>query len=180
MPVPRKDAARRLVGALALGLIAGCAALPPPSEPLLSGRLALQVDADGTHAAQSFSAGFELSGDAERGHLQLTTPLGTTLAQARWAPGVARLVTPRGEQEFADLDSLSKAALGEILPLRALPDWLHGRAWPGAPSHADVAAGGFSQLGWTVDLARFDQGWLLASRPGPPRVRLRARLDEPR
>lgn len=179
MPTPRSEAARRLAGSLALGLIAGCAALPPPPASV-SGRLSVQVDADATRAAQSFSAGFELNGNAERGSLQLSTPLGTTLARASWAPDVAHLVTPRGEQEFADLDELSQAALGEIVPLRALPDWLHGRPWPGAPSQVDSSDAGFSQLGWTVDLARFDQGWLLAARAAPPTVRLRVRLDDPR
>jgi hypothetical protein len=40
-----------------------------------------------------------------------------------------------------------------------------------------VPGTGFVQLGWSVDLARFDSGQLLAWRPGPPAVRLRAQLD---
>jgi outer membrane lipoprotein LolB len=165
-----------LLAALA---VAACATAPPPGADVLSGRMALQVDASGERAAQSMSASFELRGDAERGELRLSTPLGTTLAAAHWAPGEARWVTPQGEQRFADLAALSLAAFGEALPLRALPDWLRGRPWPQAPGPAQalVPGPGFLQLGWTIELAHFDRGQLQAWRPGPPRVRLRAALD---
>ena len=169
-----------LPAALAL---AGCAALPPPAadSQALSGRLALQVDAQPDRPAQSLQASFELRGNAERGELRLSTPLGTTLAAAFWGPGEARLVTPQGEKRFDDLDALSRDAFGESLPLRALPDWLQGRPWPGAAEAArPLQPGpGFEQLGWSIDLARFDAGQLQASRAGPPAVRLRAQLDAP-
>jgi outer membrane lipoprotein LolB len=160
--------------------VAGCV-LPPAVAPgALNGRLSVQVDAHAERAAQSISASFELQGSAERGELRLSTTLGTTLATARWSPGQAWLVTPQGERRFEDLDALSIATFGEPLPLRALPDWLRGRPWPGAV--AVVAAPpdkpGFEQLGWAIDLARFDAGQLLAQRAGPPRVRLRAQLED--
>jgi outer membrane lipoprotein LolB len=169
--------ARRAGAVLAAALLAGCASTPLP--PALSGRLSLQVDADPPRAAQSLSAGFELSGTAEAGELRLSTPLGTTLAAAAWGPGGARLTTAQGERRFDSLDQLSQEALGEKLPLRALPDWLQGRPWAGAPEPAlPLQPGpGFVQLGWTIDLARFSGGQVLASRPGPPGVRLRALLD---
>jgi len=160
--------------------VAGCV-LPPAVAPgALNGRLSVQVDAHADRAAQSISASFELQGSAERGELRLSTTLGTTLAAARWSPGQAWLVTPQGERRFEDLEALSIATFGEPLPLRALPDWLRGRPWPGAV--AVVAAPpdkpGFEQLGWAIDLARFDAGQLLAQRAGPPRVRLRAQLED--
>ncbi len=161
--------------------VAGCALPPaaPPSTDLVFGRLAVQVDATGDRPASSISAGFELRGDAESGELRLNSPLGTTLAAVYWGPDAVRLVTPQGEQTFADLDALSRTAFGETLPLRALPDWLHGRPWPGGgePARALQTGPGFTQLGWTVELAQFDQGRLLAWRSAPPTVRLRAVLD---
>jgi outer membrane lipoprotein LolB len=166
---------------LALCGLAGCATPPsaPPQGDSLSGRLTLQVDADGDRPAQSLSASFDLRGSAERGELRLSTPLGTTLAAATWSPGRVRLVTPQGDREFADLDALSMQAFGETLPLRALPDWLRGRPWPDAPAAAvPLTPGpGFEQLGWHVDLARFGDGQLQARRSAPPAVRLRAQLD---
>ena len=168
--------AATLLAALAL---AGCTTLPPPEAGTIAGRLALQVEAHLDRPAQSLSAGFDLRGTAERGELHLSTPLGTTLAAAFWGPGEARLVTPQGERRFDDVDALSRDAFGESLPLRALPDWLHGRPWRGAaePAQPLQPGPGFVQLGWTIDLARFDAGQLLAWRAGPPGARLRVLLD---
>jgi outer membrane lipoprotein LolB len=167
-----------LLAALAL---VGCAAVPPAEPGTITGRLALQVDAFQDRPSQSLSGGFDLRGNADRGELRLSTPLGTTLAAAYWSPGEARLVTPQGERRFDDLDALSRDAFGESLPLRALPDWLNGRPWPGAaePAQPLQPGPGFVQLGWTIDLARFEAGHLLASRAGPPAVRLRAQRDAP-
>jgi outer membrane lipoprotein LolB len=167
-----------LLAALAL---AGCAAVPPvtPRPYAVSGRLALLVDAHQDRPAQSLSGTFDLRGNADRGELRLSTPLGTTLAAAFWGPGEARLVTPQGEKRFEDLDTLSRDAFGESLPLRALPDWLRGRPWVGTaePAQPLQPGPGFVQLGWIIDLARFDSGQLQAWRIGPPGVRLRAQLD---
>jgi outer membrane lipoprotein LolB len=85
------------------------------------------------------------------------------------------LGSPEGEQSFANLDDLSRRALGENLPLAALPDWLAGRPWPGAPHESRDA--GFDQLGWQVQLARYSEGWVEARRTAPPEVLVRARLD---
>lgn len=164
-----------LLAALAL---AGCAAVPP-AAPTLSGRIALQVDAQRDRPAQALSAAFELRGGADQGELVLSTPLGTTLAAAHWSRSEARLVTPQGEKRFDDLDALSRETFGETLPLRALPDWLQGRPWPGAAEAArPLQPGpGFVQLGWTIDLARFDTGQWQAWRDEPPAARLRVQLD---
>jgi outer membrane lipoprotein LolB len=168
---------------LAVLMLAGCATPPTalPDANALTGRLSLQIDAEPGRPAHSISAAFDLRGGADHGELRLSTPLGTTLAAAFWEPGDARLVTPQGERRFADLDELSREAFGEILPLRALPDWLHGRPWPDAPESARALqpGPGFVQLGWTIDLARFESGQLQAWRPGPPVVRLRAQMDPP-
>jgi outer membrane lipoprotein LolB len=174
---------RRGACLLATLTVAGCAAVPPAptGSQALSGRLALQVEAMPDRPAQSISASFDLRGSAEQGELRLSTPLGTTLAAAFWGPGEARLVTPQGEKRFDDLEALSREALGESLPLRALPDWLQGRPWPGAAETAQPLqpGPGFVQLGWTIDLSRFDSGQLQAWRAGPPVVRLRAQMDAP-
>lgn len=165
-------------------LLAACASVAPPGiEPqgeTLSGRLAVNVAQapDGT-PARSLSAAFELQGDARIGRLNLSTPLGSMLAQARWSPGHVVLKTPQGEREFSDLDGLTREALGETLPLAALFDWLRGHPWPGAPSTqiAPPAGSGFEQLGWTVDLTRFEQATVVASRRRAPAVTVRAKLD---
>ncbi|MEP7295155.1 MAG: outer membrane lipoprotein LolB [Burkholderiales bacterium] len=176
----RRGTAAALCAALMLG---ACAVVPPAPEggDSLSGRLAVKVDGEGGSAPRSVSAAFELQGGAQRGRLNLSTPLGSVLAQARWAPGSVALVTPQGERQFADLDALTEEVLGESLPVAALFDWLRGRPWPGALSTANLppAEPGFSQLGWAVNLARFDEAWVVATRVSAPVVTVRAKLDRP-
>jgi len=159
---------------LAAALLASCATTPPTGE-VLSGKLSVKVDAADTRPARSVSSAFELRGDGERGELRLLSPLGSIVAQARWAPGEATLETADGLRRFDDLDALSRDALGEALPLRALPAWLRGRPWPGAASRS--TSEGFEQLDWQVGLARFAEGWLEITRAAPPAVTLRVRLD---
>jgi outer membrane lipoprotein LolB len=163
---------------VAVALLGACAT-PPPSPgdaPWTSGRLSMRVDENAGQAAQSMSAAFELRGDGQSGELRLNSPLGTRVAQARWAPGMAVLETPEGEQRFDTLEELSRQALGEALPLAVLPDWIAGRPWPGAP-HVMVADG-FEQLGWSVRLTRQAEGWIEARRAAPPAVALRVRLGQ--
>ena len=169
--------AARLAGAVLLLALSGCMSAPklPPAD--LSGRLSVRVDAHASQPAHSFSAQFDLRGDAQLGSLQLSTPLGTTAAQARWQPGLVELTTSEGTRRFADLDALAAEVLGQALPMAALIDWLRARAWPGAPSA--VRDGGFEQLGWGVDLSRFAEGWVVAARAAAPAVSLRVRLERP-
>jgi outer membrane lipoprotein LolB len=63
------------------------------------------------------------------------------------------------------------------VPLQALPHWLRGLPWPGAPAPATGA--GFEQLGWQLDLSRRAEGFIIAVRARPPAVTLRIRLDAP-
>ncbi len=172
----------RLNGLLLLPLLlclVSCATRPPAgTDPWTSGRMSLVVQASGERPAQSLNAAFELQGNGERGELRLLGPLGTQLAAAQWAPGLALLITSEGKTMFANLDELARQALGENLPLAALPDWLAGRPWPGAPHTLQTT--GFEQLGWWVGLARLSEGFVLASREKPPTVSLRVRLDSPR
>ena len=183
MTRPRRALRGRLaIAGWACALAAGCAIAPKidPGAQALSGRLSVRVEATPDSAARNLSAAFELRGDGRQGQLDLSTPLGSVLAQARWAPGSVVLATPGSERSFADLGALTREALGETVPIEALFDWLRGRPWPGAPSVANPsAAPGFSQLGWSIDLARFDEAWIAAQRAAPPAVQVRARLDRP-
>lgn len=172
------------LAAVVVGLaLTGCTTLSsggalPPGEPL-SGRLSVRVEAEGATPARSLSAAFELRGDPNAGRLDLSTPLGSVLAQARWSPVRVVLATPRGETDFADLDALTREVLGESLPVAALFDWLRGRPWAGATSTRSSPGSGFEQLGWAVDLARFDEALVAARRQSPPPVTVRIKLDRP-
>jgi outer membrane lipoprotein LolB len=163
-------------------LLAACATVPPPvvsSSDSLAGRLSVKVDATPTTEARNVNAAFELQGNAQQGKLDLSTPLGTILAQARWSPGQVVLASSQGETRFANLDALTREVLGESLPVAALFDWLRGRPWPGAASTPSTTEAGFAQLGWVVSLAKLDEGWVAAKRDQVPAVAVRVKLDRP-
>ncbi|KQU68376.1 MULTISPECIES: outer membrane lipoprotein LolB [unclassified Rhizobacter] len=176
---------RALATLLAGALLSACTTLQPlaptASSESLSGRMSVKVDATPSTPARSVSASFELQGTPQDGRLDLSTPLGTTIAQARWSGRKALLTTGGEQRSYPDLDALTQEMLGESLPIVALFDWLRGRAWTGAPSRATVppADAGFQQLGWDVNLARFDEGWVVAQRAQAPAVVVRARIDRP-
>jgi outer membrane lipoprotein LolB len=172
------NAARRALGVTLAALLLGACASPPPLESgWTSGRLSVRVDAAAAGKPQSFVAAFELRGSGERGELRLLSPLGVQFALARWSHDEAALTTAEGERRYASLDDLSLDALGERLPLAALPDWVAGRPWGGAPSRPSGA--GFEQLGWAVDLSRHAEGQLAARREAAPVVTMRIQLDPP-
>lgn len=149
-------------GALLLWLT-GCAQLsggsPATSERAASwsGRMSLRIDSE---PVQTFAALFELRGSAETGDLTLTTPIGSTLAQLRWAPGEALLKNGSDTRRYDSVDALVEAATGAAIPVGALFGWLDGRAEP-VP-------------GWRADLGQLSSGRLQATRESPaPRADLR-------
>jgi outer membrane lipoprotein LolB len=159
-------ARRVLLLAVALGLSA--CALPPRApdaagHPYWNGRLGLQVDGD---KPQSFSAGFELRGAPQAGELSLYSPLGATLAQLRWAPGMAELQADGQRRQYPSIEALTQEATGTALPLPALFAWLDGKP-------AEVP-------GWQADLSRIADGRLVARRSEPlPTAELRIVLQQP-
>lgn len=175
--IRRRSAAALAVGMGALGLV-GCAAVLSTPAPTLRGRLSLRIAANNAQPERGLNASFDLLGTADRGELRLSTLFGPRIATAQWAPGGATLLTTEGEQRFDSLDALARQVLGEPVPLHALPDWLRGRPWSGAPSRP--AHESFEQLGWLIDLARQAEGFVTASRSpqsGLPAVVLRIRQE---
>ena len=81
-----------------------------PAPAGWSGKLGYRSDASSTSRAQAGSALFELQGEARQGRLQLSSPLGSALAEAQWAPGTARLrITLSGSHQAADIERLLAA-----------------------------------------------------------------------
>jgi len=168
---------------LALLTLGGCASLQREAAPTagdgdlhLSGRLSVQVAGDNSRGGGN--AAFELLGSPAAGRLELSTPLGSLVARARWSREEVLLQTPNEERRFEDLDALTREMLGEAVPVAALFDWLHGRPWPQRSSHPLAEpAQGFAQMGWHIDLSRFGEGLIVATRAAEPAVTLRARLD---
>ncbi len=157
--------------AATLLLASGCASPPPAASTPVSlpsatgpwsGRLSLQVESD---PPQGFHAGFELLGSAQAGELKLYTPLGATLASARWSADSALLLRGDEIRAYPDLATLTTALTGTALPVTQLFEWLQGR-----PAQAP---------GWSIELGS-NGGRVRASRsePAPPAT-LRLILDRP-
>jgi outer membrane lipoprotein LolB len=85
------------------------------------GRLSLRVLQP---QPEQFSANFELHGSAETGELSIISPLGTTLAVARWTPHNAQLLQGQKVQDYASMEALTQQLTGAALPLQALLAWL--------------------------------------------------------
>ncbi len=151
-------------------LLVGCAT--PTSDnsnqserPFWRGRLALKFEAaQGQSGPQSFSAGFELSGNPQTGQLTLYTPLGITAATLSWSSQNAVLQADGGTRYFASLDASIKEVLGTEIPVTAFFAWLAGE--------------NMAVAGWQADLSQHATGRITAQRtePGPP-AEIRLILD---
>jgi outer membrane lipoprotein LolB len=152
----------------ALFFIAGCASKTRANGPndaegsaFWQGRLSVRI---ASTPVQSFSAGFELSGNAQAGELLLLTPLGSTYASLQWKPQSARLQAPGQDRSSESLEALVQQVTGTDLPIAALFAWLAGDART-AP-------------GWEADLSDLATGKLSAKRISPePQAELRVVLD---
>jgi len=141
---------RHLGMVLAIFLLAACTTTPVEKTTSWQGRLALKIYSD---PIETFSADFELEGNATTGTLTFSTPLGLTAAQLEWGAQGAKL-RARGEvRDFESLDALTLYAVGSKLPIASLFAWLQG---DNAPA-----------VGWEADLERLSSGRLDARRLPP-------------
>ncbi len=187
-----------LAAALAVVGLAGCASLPaaPPGVPqqVVSGRFAVTAQANGR--SESGSGRFTLTTAGPSLTLDLSTPVGTTLARLERTASGARLTAPRDDGGMTtvtgtDADAMMRDAFGWSIPVDGLADWLAGRPAPGAPAEVRRDANGnvavIAQSGWTIEIEERFAGpsgaprRLRATRPatGPaPALTLRLVLDE--
>jgi outer membrane lipoprotein LolB len=200
MPAPHtaRAAWRRLAGGAAALALAACATLPEfgAVERVHAGRFAATTVLDGR--SENTTGRFTLAVAGHRLLLDLSSPLGTTLARIESGAGGAVLRLPGdGEREVRgrDAEALAEELLGWTMPVAGIADWIVGRPDPRRPSRAfaDGAGGqGFEQDGWQIELAeRFGDDSprrLVMTRPAraavpptppAPAITLRLVLDEP-
>lgn len=150
---------RRIAALCLLPWLAGCAQPPQVGggaardEDAWSGRLALQFEVQPGQPPQSFSAAFDLHGDAQSGGLALLNPLGNRLAQLDWKDGQARLQSAQETRSSQSLDALLQELTGTRVPVAALFSWLKG-----VEAEAE---------GWRADLSALRQGRIVARREPP-------------
>lgn len=156
-----------------LAVLSACATPPQPKDGSgagadqassalsRSGRFAVSV----THSSSQVEAvqgGFSWRDDGRKLMLDLSNPLGNTLARVWVLPGQAILERTDGSQELATHpDALVEQVLGSPVPVAGLRDWLHGRTGS-APVQSErrddqQKLSSFEQSGWRVTLSRYDE-----------------------
>ena len=165
---------------LLLGLLTGCASLPPPTLParqdirdfVLEARFALRATLPG-QSSQSSGGRMTWTHRAASEQILLANPLGYGLAEIDSTPERSRLRTADGkESESSDPDALIEELTGLRLPVARLPAWLTGRA--GGDAEIEIDAVGrptrLHEAGWQIDYAYDD------NRPGALPARLHISL----
>jgi outer membrane lipoprotein LolB len=143
--------------AAALIVLAGCATPERPAQRApafdLVGRVAV------IHDGRNFSSGLRWQHAADRDEVWLMTPTGQAVAHIL-ADDEGATLTGADRQTYtaADVESLTRRALGWELPLARLAWWVRGEVVPGsAPGEAVRDQQGrlvrFTQDGWGVTLA---------------------------
>ena len=151
-------------GCVAL-VVAGCATPTPPpvAEPSVgapnfwSGRFAVTYTEGGYQPREERSSGrFSLLADGTRRELELSSPLGQTMAQVTLDSGEATLVASDGRQYRAESgEALTERVFGWRVPIGDLPRWLGGRiAQPTQRENGRVVAGIDGR--WSVRFEAFE------------------------
>lgn len=147
--------------ALLLGGCATISSVPPvvvaPAASVnwtLEGRIGVQND------EQQLSGHIHWQHREERDELLMTSPLGQGVARiVRDSEGVTLEVPNQPTRHARDADTLTREALGYVLPVTGLTWWVQGRPAPGSTFEATRdASGRLAQLrqdGWTIDYLQY-------------------------
>ncbi len=145
--------------AVALIVLSGCAALAPSDRPAqhapafdLVGRVAVAFD------GRNFSSGLRWQHAVDRDEVWLMTPTGQALAHIE-ADDEGATLTGADRQTYraADVEAITRRALGWELPLTRLAWWVRGETVPGSKAEEAVRDQNgrlvrFAQDGWSITL----------------------------
>jgi len=147
----------------------------------LTGRLSAR------HGSEALAANFRWTHERERDELDLSSPLGQTIARLSGDASGVRLQTSDGRVETAsDWSSLTTRALGWPLPVEGLAFWIQGLPRAGAPAAIEPGSDGMPaalrQDGWNIVYQAFERDGDGVPRPQRltldfPEVELRIAVD---
>ena len=176
-----------------LTLLTACATSPRAlADRAYTGRFAVTTASAEQRESVSGRFGLEIRGLQQI--LELSSPLGTTVARIEIEPGGARATGAQMQEvRGADADALTEKLLGWPLPVSGLADWIEGRPVPSRPAHVEREGGRIvllEQDGWTIRLPEYFEGNGATARPrrlvlerparaNTPSVVLRLIVDEP-
>lgn len=191
---PRRGPLVALATLLALG---GCAALAPdvtPPDPNRSvtlsewsGRFAALYTQPGTPGeTQNASGRFRLTQRDGKTLLELSTPIGQTIAQAQVDPQGARLTDHQGRHyQAASVEALTEQLFGWRVPVLRLPAWLQGQFGPAGQAGPGQSWAGL-EAGWELRVENWlddrsvrtlQLSWPAAGVAADRRLRLRLIVD---
>jgi outer membrane lipoprotein LolB len=140
------------------------------------------------HADDAFAAGFRWQHDGDRDVMDLTSPLGQTVALLSGRPGSVEMRSANGQVTAAsDWPALTERGLGWPLPVDGLAYWIQGAPRPGVTFTAERDAAGrlsvLRQDGWTIAYQAFSSDAQTTPRPARmtlsyPEVELRVVIDD--
>jgi outer membrane lipoprotein LolB len=171
----------------------GCASMPTPRDASqlkfaetrtayeIAGRLSARHDAD------AFAASFHWRHAGDRDELDLSSPLGQTVARLAGDARGVELQTPDGRVETAsNWTTLTSRGLGWALPVEGLSFWIQGAPRKDVPFTGEAGEDGAPRLlrqdGWTISYQAFAKDASGVSRPARmtleyPGVELRLVID---
>ena len=174
-------------------VVAACAPLPPAPESSAVDRAALAApfSAEGRLSARRGNEGiagqFAWQHESAHDRIDLTTPLGQTIARLEGSSDGVRIETGNGRVDTAqDWDTLTARAFGLTLPVTGLSAWLRGLARDGSRYTTERDAHDrpvlLRQDGWEVTYAYADDDANRASRlvlryPGVEPIEVRLVVD---
>ncbi len=162
--------------ALLLGGCATVSSVPPVVEvPVRSAGWTLQGRIGVQNDEQKLSGQIRWQHSEGRDELLMTSPLGQGVARiVRDSEGVTLEVPNQSTRHARDADTLTREALGYVLPVTGLTWWIQARPAPGSAFEASRdASGRLTQLrqdGWVIDYLQY-----AADAPARPRKLVVAR-----
>ena len=178
------------VSFLLMTLLTACATpLLAPPDRAYSGRFAVTT-AFGEQR-ENVSGRFNLEIRGPQQIVELSSPLGTTVARVEIEPGGARATGGQMQEvRGADADALTQQLLGWPLPVSGLVDWIEGRPVPTRAARVEREGGRvvlLEQDGWTIRLPEYSEATARPRRlvlerlaaANTPSVVLRLIVDEP-
>ncbi len=177
-------------------LLGACASLQPPEPPPAapgveltrwSGRFSATYAQPGETDGENRASGrFRLERLASHTVLELSGPLGQTIASAQVDDRGARLTDSNGRTyQAASAEALTERLFGWRVPVLALPGWLQGRIRTPVDAEAGKVWTG-TDSGWSIRIESWiDTGrarvlelvWPIAGTPSDRRLRLRLVVD---
>ncbi|HEY9146211.1 MAG TPA: lipoprotein insertase outer membrane protein LolB [Thiobacillus sp.] len=147
--------------ALLLGGCASVSSVPPAVEaPFRSGNWTLQGRIGVLSDEQNLSGQIHWQHREDRDELLMTSPLGQGVARiVRNGEGVTLEMPNQPTRHARDTDTLTREALGYVLPVTGLTWWVQARPAPGHAFEATRDASGrlaqLKQDGWTIDYLQY-------------------------